>query len=685
MRKAVLPIIFMLLAPCVLIAQSVEGIVTDTKTGEPLAGAYVLVKETKLGTSADEDGNYRIDLKEAGKFVLSFRYMGYQTVKKKVGLEKGETINMDVELSQKAYSMKELIITSTRTEVNRMNVPMTISSVSEEEIEKSSESNVLPVLSRKVPGMFVNRRGIAGYGVGQGAAGQISIRGTGGAPTRQVLVLVDGQPQMMGIFAHPFSDNYVSSDIQKAEVIRGPASVIYGSNAMGGVINLITKRPDEQGFSGNIRGQYGSFKFQKYAAAAKYHGDKASVLASYNHDETDGHRPNSAFRIDNGFGKIGYEISKNLSATANFRMTDFTFNDPGRINDTTSLDGDVYRRNFSLTIENDFSLFEGGLMLFHNYGEHSLSDGWESTDENYGFSFYQKISMYESTDINLGIDFKNYGGKGKPVFPPQLSNKWFDVTEKSVYAILHQEITSGLLMNAGLRLENHSEYGEEWLPQFGLNYHANPVYSFRAMVSKGFRNPAIQELYLFPSANKELQPETMWNYEAGVSTVQMEGRLNGDLAIFYSEGDNIIQLVPVDNPPPRVKNMNSGQFSRYGIETQWQYRISDNSSTFFNYSYLATQDDLIGMPEHMASAGGTVTHNGYTLSADGQYVNNLHLNQQPSVKEEWVVINARASKGINDYLKVFLSGENLLDTDYRMMYGYPMPGITLTAGLKVSW
>lgn len=135
--------------------------------------------------------------------------------------------------SQEVYSIlkdtvniDEVVITGTKTLVNRNNVPLTVSSISGEKIASSSESALLPALAEQVPGMFVTERGITGFGVSTGAAGQVSLRGVGGSPNTQVLVLVDGNPQFMGIMGHTMPDAYIASDVEKVEVIRGPASTL---------------------------------------------------------------------------------------------------------------------------------------------------------------------------------------------------------------------------------------------------------------------------------------------------------------------------------------------------------------------------------------------------------------------------------------------------------------------------
>ena len=114
--------------------------------------------------------------------------------------------------------------------------------------------------------MFVTQRGLAGYGVSGGAAGTVNIRGVGSG--NKVLFLIDGQPQWVGVFGHSLPDTYVTNDVQRVEVVSGPSSLLYGSGAMGGSVNLITRRPDREGFYGSLRAMGGSYGSQKYGAKA---------------------------------------------------------------------------------------------------------------------------------------------------------------------------------------------------------------------------------------------------------------------------------------------------------------------------------------------------------------------------------------------------------------------------------
>ena len=138
-------------------------------------------------------------------------------------------------------SLREVVVTGTRNAVDVRHLPMTVTVIGREKLTEQHHSNVLPVAMQQVPGLFVTSRSMMGYGVSTGAAGGISLRGIS-AGAGQMLVLIDGHPQYNGIYGHPISDSYQTLIAERIEVLRGPASVLYGSNAMGGVMNIVTRQ-----------------------------------------------------------------------------------------------------------------------------------------------------------------------------------------------------------------------------------------------------------------------------------------------------------------------------------------------------------------------------------------------------------------------------------------------------------
>ena len=144
-------------------------------------------------------------------------------------------------------------------------------------------------------------------------------------------MLFDGQPQWAGIFGHSLPDTYVASDVERVEVIRGPGSLLYGSNAMGGVVNIITRQHNRPGRRTQARIMYGSYNTQKYMINNGYNIGNFSSYISLNHDRTDGHRPDSKFHITNGFAKLGYKIDDHYKVTGDVSLAKFKNQNPGEI------------------------------------------------------------------------------------------------------------------------------------------------------------------------------------------------------------------------------------------------------------------------------------------------------------------------------------------------------------------
>ncbi|HYW95603.1 MAG TPA: TonB-dependent receptor, partial [Bacteroidales bacterium] len=508
----------------------------------------------------------------------------------------------------KAQSVKdtllldEVVVTGSRVEVARKNLPVNVSVINSDELDEIEESAVLPVVSRMTPGLFVTERGVTGFGRdGSSSAGSITIRGIGGSPNSEVLVLVDGHPQYMGIFGHPLPNSYVASDLDRVEIIRGPASILYGSNAMGGVLNFITKEEKKEGVSATARAAYGSFNTQKYMANGGYKKGKFSVFASFNHDQTDGHRENSAFNINNGYLKAGYVVNRHIDVEADFNLAKFHSVDPGSVyaEQPVIFTADMTRGKASVSVSDKYDNVEGGLMAYYNYGDHDFSDGWVSHDENLGLSFYQGISIFDGNLTTIGYDFKRYGGKGNS---GMRANQWLSAGDNAVYLVSRQAIGRKLALSAGLRLENNSLFGNILVPQGGAAYHLTDYSTLKASVSRGFRNPTIMELYLF-APNPELNPEEMMDYEASYDQVLLDGRLSAELTVYLITGSNLIEVGPNPGPPPPVKRFNTGKFNHKGLEFSADYKPFPSLRINASYSYLNMDKPRLAAPEHQVFAG----------------------------------------------------------------------------------
>ena len=576
----------------------------------------------------------------------------------------------------------EVVVTGTPVKVNRNNVPMSVSVVNRKQIETSDESELLPILNGRVPGLFVTERGVTGFGVATGSAGQISIRGIGGNPTTGVLMLIDGHPQFMGIMGHPLPDSYVASDVERVEVIRGPASILYGSNAMGGVINIITKKQTEDGVHGNGRISYGSFNTQKYMGAVGFKKQKFSAFASANHDQTDGHREHSDFKINNGYLKLAYDFNNHFYASTDVSLAKFKAADPGpdTLNASYGETIDITRGYWAFTLQNEFEKLSGTLKLFYNFGEHDITDGFHSKDHNYGVNFFESLHLFEGNNITVGVDYMNYGGLAENLKAMNGAGMVFAdtvVSEVGIYAFVQQTLAEKLTLNAGLRFQHHSVYGEQWIPTAGFSYQLDKETTWKGTVSKGFRSPTIRELFLW-GPNPALNPETIMNYETGFSK-SFSNKVNSEITFFAVNGDNLIINVPMEG------YLNTGEISNKGIEFALDAALTEALTLHSTYSFIHMKNPVYATPEHQIYLNAMYNPGKWLFSGTIQQIINLDNDASNIINEvSYTLVQAKAMYRLTPNLKLYLSAENLLNQTYAVNRYYTMPGTILFGGINFS-
>lgn len=539
----------------------------------------------------------------------------------------------------RSYAINEVVVTGTRSETDVRHLPMTVSVVGRPQLEASQQTSVLPVLNSQVPGFFSTSRGVMGYGVATGASGQMSLRGIGGPaqaglPTTGLLVLIDGHPQYMGLMGHPIADAYQTMMAERVEVLRGPASVLYGSNAMGGVINIVTRKMQEDGIRTNINigaGSYGSIQTEATNRIRKGRFS-STVTASYN--RTDGHRADMAFEQYGGYAKLGYDFTDNWKVWGDVNVTRFNATNPGSVM-KPYIDNDqrITRGMTSFALENHYEKTSGALSFFYNWGDHWINDGYQpggeplqyrfnSNDQMLGVSWYQSVQLFQGNRLTVGADYFHFGGEAW--------NQFFDghretsanksLNEVAGYVDFRQDIAAWLTLDAGARVDYHSQTGTEFIPQVGLAFHLPENAEIKAMASKGFRNPTIREMYMFPPQNPDLKPEKLWNYELSFSQRLMDNRLSYGLNVFYINGENLIIRLPNPNGSGML-NQNSGEIENWGAEANVGYQFNPVWSVMANYSWLHMENPVLASPEHKLYGGVNFRKGRWSASTGIQYVN----------------------------------------------------------------
>lgn len=606
-------------------------------------------------------------------------------------------------------NLQELIVTGTRNATDIRHLPMTVSVVDRQTIEQSFQPSLLPVLTEQVPGLFVTSRGVMGYGVSGGAAGGISLRGLSGS-SGQLLVLIDGEPQYMGLFGHPIADACQSLMAERVEVLYGPASVLYGSNAMGGVINIVTRQMNEDGCKSNANLGYGSYNTLQSELSTRFRKGRLSGVLSGSYNRTDGHRTNMGFEQYGGYAKLGYDFSDHWKASAGLNLTHFNASQPGSLQVPLSdADQRVTRGAASLRLENSYGQTSGALSLFWNWGNHWVNDGYtpatddanepkpyrfRSRDNMAGISWYQSAQLFKGNRVTAGVDYFHFGGKAwNKYIAGERTGQREDIADKQQdevagYVSLRQDIGQWLTFDGGLRADHHSAMGTEWVPQAGLAFHLPNGADLKATAGKGFRYPTIREMYMFPPQNPDLKPESLWNYELAFSQRLPDGRLEYGANVFYLNGSNLIMTVPREGATPL--NMNTGKVENAGAELHASWRISSAWSAAANYSFLHMEHPVLAAPKHKLYAGASYAHGRLFVATGLQYVNGLYtaISQGSSgtnPTDNFLLWNLRASYQATRSLSLWLRGDNLLAQRYEINAGYPMPRATVMAGINIGF
>ncbi len=594
-------------------------------------------------------------------------------------------------------SLQEILITAPH-KTNVALTPLDVTVVNAEEIDRSTESSLLPVLMQKIPGMFVSERGFAGYGVSGGSAGSVNIRGVGGG--NKVLFMIDGQPQWAGIFGHSLPDTYVANGVERVEVVKGPSSLLYGSNAMGGSVNIITRSQQAEGISGRARAMFGSFSTQKFNLSTGIRKGNFTATIAGQVDRSNGNREGSEFWLANEFAQLQWSASSHWSVGANADMTQSKANNPGTTQSPLlSMWTKIFRGTASVHANNTYENVNGGVQAFINWGTHKVDDGYapgadprdylfNSTDYNMGFTIFETVNPWAGNDLSAGIDFQHWGGHSwnTDKADPSKKSAEFKECENEVagYIMMQQAFLNDILsVNAGVRLQHGSQYGNVWVPQAGVIAHPSPMSEIKFSFSKGFRAPNLRELYLYEPANPDLKPEYMYNYELSWHQHFLGGKINVGAAIYYIDGRDMIQTQMIDGRP---KNMNVGKFKNKGFEIDGAWRISDKWSVSAAYAYLHTDNTTIYAPKNKLDASVSFNPGPFEFTLEDCSVWSLH-NGNPNGTEDYTLLNLRAAYTYESAVPVtfFVKADNLTDKHYEVVYGCPMPGTTVMGGVEFKF
>lgn len=587
----------------------------------------------------------------------------------------------------------EIVVTAQRPTEIRVEVPASVSVITRQDIERTNATKLVDVLKLQ-PGVWAGQQN-------GGFSSWIQVRGMGqhgGAPVG-ALVLVDGHPDMMGIMGHAVPMVQLLDHVERVEILRGPASTQYGSMALGGVINVITRRPpDKTLVDGFVEGgSFGTINGQLRGGTSL---GKLSFSLSGGHRATDGSLDNRWGQ--SAFAQFGLNVDMRWSDNTTTRFRGGTTNldvvnlssiasqlAAGKADAAiTSLHQHLYRRDFGLTTDWKSGASTSSLGLFYNPSHHKFDDnpgqpgsGFDATDFVVGANWRQNFQVSPSGTFSWGADFQRTGGKvynaGWPPFAPRKMAR----NEGAVYLSGSGALESGERVSAALRAQAVQGFRMSWLPSIGVEIPQKEG-AFRLSLRSGYRTPSFRELYL--SGSLALRPERTYQAEVGYN-YPIRGGGEFDIAAYHTWAKDLILAGPYDLTG---QSINVPDVRLKGVDVGLRKRLGPAVSGYVNYSFL---DPGTAKPYNVANkftVGTDVRRGKLGWSADIQGfdkvwgVANKQLAQLPGA----IIANTRLTYAMSADYQLSLGVDNLLDHSYRIDPALParitMPGRCVVFGIR---
>ncbi len=583
--------------------------------------------------------------------------------------------------SLKTYFLGDsIVVIANRYEMSIQSVTNTVDIIPIRDYQAMATHSALELIDALSPSAFVTEKKILGYGLGRDGAGSIYMRGMGGKPNSGVLVLINGRPDFMGIFGHPLPDVYGLDNIEKMEVIKGPSSAVFGSNAMAGVVNLITESSHNERLS--LQSQFGNYETMIHRAGMDFRWKGTESYWTIGHSKSKGHIDSTGFEEWSFSGQINRQLSPHWQISLDGKYVPYQFDDPARKNDPAQLGyyAKIRRGMAHLRLSGTSGKLNSSFHLYSNLGHHRFYDGFESHDFTYGFSSYQHLRFSRQMQLGFGMDALYYGGKAKNVVFPMapINSDLHTLTTLGGYLVGFYTPISQITVKGGIRYQTTSQDIQKLTPTAGVSVIPFSRLKLYANYNRGFRVPTLQELYLFEWSNPDLKPEEVESYELG-SVFYFMGNNSISLAYFHNDLSNIIQMVA---PPLRYIN---GQDARqWGVETQLQFRPFPFTGLILSYSYLDPDVLTAYNPRHMYKYLLDIRLRKLNVQFYGKYITDLYAdNYQQAKLDDYHLLNLSFIYPVGD-LDISLQLRNLLDTRYQVLPGYPAPGFHFLFGFRLK-
>ncbi len=716
--KNILTLVLLFLLSVMVKAQTgrIYGNVKDNLSN-PLLGANIILEGTLIGVATDSKGNFNIPKIKNGNYYLTASVIGFKKYRsKKINVNNNET-EITIVLSPTSYQIDQLIITANKFGQNLKEISSS-SYVLDSKIFSEKNYQKVDDAFRYVPGITMTQD-------------QISIRGSSGysrgAGTR-VLVAIDGIPIYTPDTGEIIWELIPINDISKIEILKGAASSLYGSSAIGGVINIITNKitSNPVTYAKLQGGVYSKPSYKKWEWTNKtLTFNKQSVSHSRSIGKLSLSATLSRFE-DLSYRKNDYQIRYSAFFKANYRFSESTslsFWGTGYTREKSTF---IYWKDLSnalippesdlgQSIKSDRTIM--GFKLDHIFNDKltltfvpsAYLSFWKDQSESsnksssklYRNELRAKYKFSDSANLISGIEYQ-YNKVGSNIFGDRKSNTI------GVFSQLDYKILEPLNLTLGIRFDNNKladlQSESSFSPKLGLNYKLDENTYFRASFGKGFRAPSLAEAFTSTTTsgvtvkpNPNIKSETSYSFEVGINH-NFTNLLNVDLSIFNNEYFDMIEPSFDKYGDILFKNLTRARIQGIDFSTVIPL-LPDNLTMNLGYNYLwaidiNTKSFLKYRPKNSIVAGLNFKYNIIETGIDFRYsskVENIDnefvdLGLVPDGDKRVAIYVLDARIGFNLFAlhipgKIFLNAVNLLNYNYVELIGNiaPIRNISISA------
>jgi len=585
-------------SPILLFAESylIDGKIFDADTGDPLSFANIYFHQTDIGCVSDVSGYFKMDKVPFQSATLVVSVIGYQTLKQDVKFP--IKVPLELGLKKELIEMSSIVVTGTRTERYLKDVPITTQVIKGEKLQRMGAQDVSSVLS-EITGIAVVENQ---FGTG------VEI---GGFDADHILVMIDGM-RMIGRTNGQLDISQIAVDqIERIEIVKGAASAIYGSEAMGGVVNIITKQPEKE-FTSSIYGDIGSFNringnLSLTGGLGNWLSKFHAGLRMYGGDAVNG---NSLWEDGSKYNKVnvGFQIDGQLLSNLKLRLINDSFIEDQILNVENVFEDIVDNRRFLNRIEMDLQkgefVFKPSVEVSHYnhlYEQFVVVSGYKRKSD-------RTIDDRSHVDLLFQSPYKNHqlnGGFGIVNESIQSDRITSGSSESNLLYLFGQddwEINDKYTLLTGIRIDNHSQYGLHYSPKIALMYKPGLVSRVRFSYGRGFRAPSFKELYLdfqiiqagyHIFGSPDLKPEISSSFSLDIERWN-SGSYHGRISFFHNQIHNLIDYVSAGVEEETNLHLwetaNLKRARTMGMDLDLKWFITSNVEWSVGYGYLDSWD-----------------------------------------------------------------------------------------------